>query len=70
VPRLSCRELGGDCDFVACAGTKDEVKSELLAHVAEAHGQRVRRMSSDEREALDVRIDQMLRRYDAGDGWR
>jgi predicted small metal-binding protein len=64
VPRLSCRELGGDCDFVAVAETRQAVKSELLAHVAEAHRQRAARMTTDEREALDVRIDQVLRRHD------
>lgn len=64
MPRLSCRELGGDCDFVAEADTRQAVKSEWLAHVADAHRQRASRMSTDEREALDIRIDQVLSRHE------
>ena len=64
MPRLSCRELGGDCDYVAEAGTREDVKRELLAHVADAHKQRVSRMSADEHAFLDSRIDQVLLRAD------
>jgi predicted small metal-binding protein len=63
VPKLGCRELGGDCDYVAEGRTRQEVKEELLAHVKEAHKDRVKRMTDDERDALDVRIDQVLRRH-------
>jgi predicted small metal-binding protein len=62
VPRLSCRELGGDCDYVAEARTSEAVKRELLAHVADAHRQRLSRMSADERSFLDGRIDHVLQR--------
>lgn len=62
MPRLGCRQLGGDCDFIAEALTRADVKRELLAHVAEAHRQRAARMSRDERDALEVRIDQVLLR--------
>jgi predicted small metal-binding protein len=62
VPKLGCRELGGDCDYVAEGQTPEEVKRALLTHVTHAHGERVARMSTDERDALDVRIDQVLKR--------
>jgi predicted small metal-binding protein len=52
---------------VTTGGTADEVKRELLAHVEDVHRQRASRMSADEREALDIRIDQVLRRHDRGD---
>ena len=60
MPRLSCRDLGADCDYVVEAETKEEVKRELLAHVAHAHKRRVKRMNADERAFLDIRIDQVL----------
>jgi len=63
VPKLGCRELGGDCDYVAEGSTRQEVKEELLAHVKQVHRDRVARMTEDERDALDVRIDQVLRRH-------
>jgi len=62
VPRVSCRQLGGDCDYVAEGATRDEVKKEWLAHLATAHGERTSRMSPDERGARDIRIDQVLKR--------
>jgi len=61
VPKLSCRELGGDCDYIAKGETVEDVKRDLLAHVAETHGRRLANMSNDEREAFDIRIDQVLR---------
>jgi predicted small metal-binding protein len=66
VPRLSCSQIGGDCEFVTSGGTADEVKRELLAHMEDVHRQRASRMSADEREILDIRIDQVLRRHDHG----
>jgi predicted small metal-binding protein len=62
VPTLSCRELGGDCDFVAAGKEPEEVKETMLAHMGKAHVERSSKMSPDERDALDVRIDQVLRR--------
>ena len=62
MPKLGCKELGGDCSYVAEGRTRQEVKEELLAHVESAHKDRVERMTDDERDALDVRIDQVLRR--------
>lgn len=61
MPKLSCRELGGDCDYIAKGETVEDVKRDLLAHVAETHGRRLANMSNDEREAFDIRIDQVLR---------
>lgn len=57
---LSCRDLGGDCGYVAVGKDAEQVKETLLAHMRYAHGERTSRMSSDEREALDVRIDRVL----------
>lgn len=59
--RLSCKELGGDCGFVAEGKDAEEVKRHLLAHMSVEHRERTSRMSRDEREALDVRIDRVLR---------
>ncbi|MCI0433163.1 MAG: DUF1059 domain-containing protein [Gemmatimonadetes bacterium] len=61
MPRLSCKELGGDCDYVAEADTIEDVKRELLTHAARTHRHRIETMSQDEREAFDIRIDQVLR---------
>lgn len=66
MPSLGCRQLGGDCDYIAEGMTKADVKREMLAHVADAHRQRASRMSRDEREALEIRIDQVLVREERG----
>ena len=59
---LSCRQLGGDCSYVAVGKDAEEVKKSLLTHMRSVHRERTSRMSTDEREALDVRIDRVLRR--------
>jgi predicted small metal-binding protein len=62
VPKLACRDLGGDCDYVAEAETIEDVKAQILSHARTAHRTRVEGMSRDEREAFDIRIDRVLRR--------
>ena len=62
MPKIRCRELGGDCDYVAEAETRAQLRLELIEHVNNAHRDRVSRMTEDERDALNVRIDQVVRR--------
>lgn len=59
---VSCKDLGGDCAFVAEGADATEAKSEMLAHMRRVHAERTGRMSRDERDALDVRIGQVMRR--------
>ena len=35
--RLSCRDVGTDCDFVACGKTEEEIFQKAAAHAKEAH---------------------------------
>jgi predicted small metal-binding protein len=35
--RLSCRDVGTDCDFVACGKTEEEIFQKAALHAKEAH---------------------------------
>ena len=35
--RLSCRDVGSDCDFVACAKTEDEIFEKTREHARTEH---------------------------------
>jgi predicted small metal-binding protein len=35
---LSCREVGADCDFVACANTEEEIFEKAGDHARREHG--------------------------------
>ncbi len=35
--RLSCRDVGADCDFVACGKTEEEVFQKASEHAKTAH---------------------------------
>ena len=35
--RLSCRDVGADCDFVACGRTEEEVFQKAAAHAKTDH---------------------------------
>jgi predicted small metal-binding protein len=35
--RLSCRDVGADCDFVACGKTEDELFQKTAEHARTAH---------------------------------
>jgi len=35
--RLSCRDVGVDCDFIACGKTEDEVMRQAADHARTSH---------------------------------
>ena len=35
--RLSCRDVGADCDFVACGKTEEEIFQKAADHAGTAH---------------------------------
>ena len=35
--RLSCRDVGADCDFVACGKTEEEVMQQAADHARKDH---------------------------------
>jgi predicted small metal-binding protein len=35
--RLSCRDVGADCDFVACGKTEEEIFQKAADHARTAH---------------------------------
>jgi len=35
--RLSCRDVGADCDFIACGKTEDEVMQKAADHARTSH---------------------------------
>ncbi len=46
--RLSCRDAGADCDFVACADSEEEIFAKVADHAKKDHG-----MSDFSREMFD-----------------
>jgi predicted small metal-binding protein len=36
--RLSCRDMGADCDFSVCAETEQEIFEKTAEHARTAHG--------------------------------
>ena len=36
--RLSCRDAGVDCDFIACANTEEELFEKAADHARKDHG--------------------------------
>jgi predicted small metal-binding protein len=36
--RLSCRDMGSDCDFTVCAETEREIFEKTAEHARTAHG--------------------------------
>lgn len=55
---LACRELGGDCDFVAAGATPTQVKRAVWRHVREDHADPV--LTPGMRVELDRRMDGLL----------
>lgn len=57
---LSCREMGGTCDFVARGQTADDVKQRMLAHARKDHPQMFESMTPEMQKQMQTRMDRLL----------
>lgn len=59
---LSCRDLGGDCDFIVYGETTEIVKAHILNHTKRDHADKLQDMSKEEIEFVVHRIEELLER--------
>lgn len=57
---IACRELGGDCDFVATGISPTEVKRAVWVHVRQDHGALSVGLTPGMRAELDRQMDGIL----------
>ncbi len=58
--RLGCRDLGGDCDFVATGETPEQVKKALFDHAAKEHKEILEKMTLQDKIKITAKMDSML----------
>lgn len=58
--KFGCRELGGDCDYVAVGKTAQEVKNKIFEHAASAHPEKLVSMSEQDKQAMLKKMDEIL----------
>ena len=58
---LGCRDLGGNCRFVARGKSSEEVKEILLDHADAEHADMMNEMSPEEKRAMMSKIDRLLK---------
>ncbi len=58
---LACRDLGIDCDYVATAPTKEEVKLLVLTHSRAAHADLMKAMDDQQRAELSNLADTLVK---------
>jgi predicted small metal-binding protein len=57
---ITCRELGGDCEFVASGATPREVKQAVWGHVLRDHGPIAASLTPGMRAELEGHMDVLL----------
>ena len=50
--KVSCKDLGADCDFVAMGETKDEVVKKMMDHGMSEHKAMMEGMSATEKDEM------------------
>lgn len=58
--KLSCRDMGTDCDFVAKGETAQEVKEKMMAHANTDHMDMMKNMSEDEKADMMKKMDEKM----------
>lgn len=59
--QIGCRDLGGDCDFVARGETNEKVKKALWAHVEKDHAKMMRDMTPEKKKDMTAKIERLLK---------
>lgn len=57
---LSCRDLGGDCDFTVYGETTEIVKARILNHTKRDHADKLEDMSKEDYQFVVHRIEELL----------
>jgi predicted small metal-binding protein len=57
---FECKDMGMDCDFVANAASKQEVMDMAMAHAVEAHADVLQGLSTEETEAMNAKLTDVI----------
>lgn len=57
---LSCRDLGGDCDYTVKGETVEEIKTGMFAHAADAHAEKLANMSDEDKAGFVQKMEKIL----------
>jgi predicted small metal-binding protein len=58
---ITCRDLGGFCDYAASGTDKDGIARDLLSHMEERHGEAVANMSQDDKQKLLEKVERLFK---------
>jgi predicted small metal-binding protein len=58
--KLSCRDMGADCDFAATGDTAEEVKKKMTDHAMTDHKAMMDGMSETEKKDMMAKMDEKM----------
>lgn len=58
--KLSCRDMGIDCDFSATAETKEELKGKMMKHAEMDHKDILDKMSDAEKKDMMAKMEEKM----------
>lgn len=59
---LSCKDMGStDCDFVASADSREEVKRLMIEHAKSAHPEKMSTMTEEEITGMGPMMDNLIK---------
>lgn len=58
--KISCRDIGGGCDFVASGETADGAKGALMEHARRDHADMLGSLTPEQMQAAQQRMDEYL----------
>ena len=58
--KLSCKDMGTDCGFVATGETAEEVKNKMVEHAKMDHAEMFNKMSEDEKTGMMKMMDEKM----------
>jgi len=58
--KLSCKDMGTDCGFVATGNTAEEVKKKMMEHANMAHKDMMAGMSGQKKEEMMKMMDEKM----------
>jgi len=59
--KLTCKDMGVDCPFVAEGNTNEEVKEKMMKHGHEMHDEMMHGLSDEDKAAMDAQMDAAIK---------
>jgi len=59
--KFECKDMRLDCDYAATAPTEEEVMDKVMAHMVEAHGEMLKKLTPEQADEINAELESVIK---------